>query len=383
MVSSFNQKHNKYTSTPDWFKDSKSIGDSVAGSGTNYGGAVIGSTYNTVDYSEIPIDNSTIIWQDEKLAVPIDNSTIVINDEKLSVPIDNDTIVIKDGKLVVSFDKDDLQEDYVTIKGDQDIEGIKNFKPGILIDGIGVTKPQDDVIYINGNLAVKGGITMYADDGNVDVSSIYDGLPIDKETLVWEEDADGNKILKANSGTIKKIETDGNGNAITSVTLGYDKSTLTFHKDGEFAYQSQVNTISDNLNILDDEFHDFKEYAETYYVTINTEQEIYGKKDFTTGGLFVNGSQIQYNPTSKYWKLEGDLLITGGVTMYGNDSDFEPSTVMDALQLDPNTLKLNDQKQLTVIGGTGNSTNGANVQIVSSLPPESERIANTLYVITG
>lgn len=347
MVSSFNQKHNKYTSTPDWFKDSKSIGDSVAGSGTNYGGAVIGSTYNTVDYSEIPIDNSTIVWQDEKLAVPIDNSTIIINDEKLSVPIDNDTIIIKDGKLVVSFDENDLQDDYVTIKGDQDIEGVKNFKPGVLIDGVRVTKPQDDVIYIDGNLAVKGGITIYADDGNVDVSSIYDGLPIDKETLIWVEDVDGNKVLKANSGTIKKIETDGKGNAITSVTLGDDNSTLLFHKNGEFAYQSQVDIISDNLDELDTEFHEFKDYAETYYVTVHTEQEIYGKKNFTTGGLFVNGNQIIYNKDDDYWMLKGDLLITGGITTYVNDGTAAPS-LFEALPIDQQTILRNEAGALMI-----------------------------------
>lgn len=412
MVSSFNQKHNKYTSTPDWFKDSKSIGDSVAGSGTNYGGAVIGSTYNTVDYNEIPIDNSTIIWQDEKLAVPIDNSTIIINDEKLSVPIDNDTIIIKDGKLVVSFDDDDLQGDYVTIKEDQDIEGVKNFKPGILIDGVEVIKPQDNVIYIGSNLVVKGGITMYSEAGDADISGIYEGLPIDMETLVRDE----NGVLMVNpnidlGGASTWDELTGKPTWITVTKPRWDYETDVYNKPNLSVYAT--------LDYVNNEFEK--------YVTLDTAQTIIGEKNFT-GGLKVNGGPIVYNATSKYWKLEGDLLITGGVTMYGNDSEFVPSTIMDAIETDEVTITKKNGV-LQAIGNTGGgsinedeikqiiesydyltsselpiaststkgiasfdsssfnvsnghvSFSGAKVKVVTSAPTTYE--SDTLYVITG
>lgn len=78
------------------------------------------------------------------------------------------------------------------------------------------------------------------------------------------------------------------------------------------------------------------------YVNLTGEQTITGKKNFTTGGLFVNGSQIKYDAANKYWKLEGDLLVTGGVTAYGNDSAFTPSTIMDAIVVDNTTLKVVD-----------------------------------------
>lgn len=73
-------------------------------------------------------------------------------------------------------------------------------------------------------------------------------------------------------------------------------------------------------------------YVNDTFVTLKTEQTITGKKNFTTGGLFVNGKQIHYDATNKYWKLEGDLLVTGGVTMYGDDGSGLPS-IFDSLPI--------------------------------------------------
>lgn len=57
------------------------------------------------------------------------------------------------------------------------------------------------------------------------------------------------------------------------------------------------------------------------YVTLSGSQTITGAKNFT-GGLKVNGAELIYNSEEGYWKLEGDLLVTGGVSMYNTgDSD--------------------------------------------------------------
>lgn len=87
------------------------------------------------------------------------------------------------------------------------------------------------------------------------------------------------------------------------------------------------------------------------YVTIGTEQTITGLKDFT-GGLKVNGSPIVYDAVNKYWKLEGDLLVTGGITMFGSESAFKPSTIMDAIATDEVNLKVVDGV-LTFVGSSG------------------------------
>ena len=87
------------------------------------------------------------------------------------------------------------------------------------------------------------------------------------------------------------------------------------------------------------------------YVTLAGSQTITGEKNFT-GGLKVNGSPIVYDATKKYWKLEGDLLVTGGITMYGNEGTYTPSTIMDAISVDGTTISKSGGV-LKVIGGTG------------------------------
>ena len=90
------------------------------------------------------------------------------------------------------------------------------------------------------------------------------------------------------------------------------------------------------------------------YVTLGGTQTITGEKNFT-GGLKVNGSPIVYDSTKKYWKLEGDLLVTGGITMYGNEGTYTPSTIMDAINVDGTTIS-KEGGVLRVIGGTGGGT---------------------------
>jgi hypothetical protein len=87
------------------------------------------------------------------------------------------------------------------------------------------------------------------------------------------------------------------------------------------------------------------------YVTLGGRQTITGEKNFT-GGLKINGSPIYYDTEKKYWKLEGDLLVTGGVTMYGNEGTYTPSTIMDAIAVDGITISKSGGV-LKVIGGTG------------------------------
>ena len=87
------------------------------------------------------------------------------------------------------------------------------------------------------------------------------------------------------------------------------------------------------------------------YIPIQGYTDILGEKNFT-GGLKVNGSPIVYDADNKYWKLEGDLLVTGGVTMYSSDTEFTPSTIMDAIIVDNVTIVKQDGKLVAVGGGS-------------------------------
>jgi hypothetical protein len=193
----------------------------------------------------------------------------------------------------------------------------------------------------------------------------------------------------------------GNGNAFTSFSLSEDKKTLTFNKEKTFAEKSNslsgygitdakisngVITLGSNtitpltshqtiynltlqagafsaaifdpngaaktVNIPTTTSH-ISEGSNLYftnaravsalsdtlkaYVTLSGTQTITGEKDFT-GGLKVNGSQIVYDKTNKYWKLTGDLVVTGGITMFANDGTYTPPTITDAVNIDNQTI---------------------------------------------
>lgn len=158
-------------------------------------------------------------------------------------------------------------------------------------------------------------------------------------------------------------------------------------------------------------------YAEDVAETLKKYAMLDGDNTFTkennfTGGLKVNGCPIVYVETGSggYWKFEGDLLVTGGLATFSSDLAFNPSTIMDGINCDGTTIRVNEYKQLEVIGGTGGggttvipeagyntkgiasfnsddftvssgmvSLKGASVKIVSSSDSMSE--TDVLYVI--
>lgn len=75
-----------------------------------------------------------------------------------------------------------LMRDYVTIAKAQDVTGVKNFTAGVQFDGVPMYKSKDDIVYLDGNLVVRGAVTMYG--ANTTTSpSIFSALPIDGKTI--------------------------------------------------------------------------------------------------------------------------------------------------------------------------------------------------------
>lgn len=297
---------------------------------------------------------------------------------------------------------------YVTLAGDETITGLKSFAKGLQIGGLPITKSQDDVIYLDANLVVRGGITMYA-EGAVNIPSIIDSLPIASTTA---------KGIASFDGTYFAVDSNGKV-TLLAANVGLNEEELAAYlTENKYATQSWVYSLgyasSSDLNALQTKVNDFlegsdtdtiinkwkelevflsglsesdnlatilgtkwtqdntkianwdtayswgnhanvgyalKSYVDSTFVTLGSTQTITGEKNFT-GGLKVNGSPIYYDTEKKYWKLEGDLLVTGGVTMYGSDSSFTPSTIMDAIAVDGTTISKSGGV-LKVIGGTG------------------------------
>ena len=113
-----------------------------------------------------------------------------------------------------------------------------------------------------------------------------------------------------------------------------------------------------------------KSYVDSNFVNLTTEQIVEGLKDFV-GGIKVNGSLIHYNAENKYWELDGDLIVSGAITMFGSSKGFKPSTITDAVSIDNYTIKKNALGQLYVaVGGTGGTdTATVNALIAEALVP--------------
>lgn len=313
------------------------------------------------------------------------------------------------------------------------------------------------------NVVTQLGLTTFTDGSQLDLPQIYDGLPIDNQTLYWEE-TDGVKVLKAKGGgsgegggVLSDITFIGNGNALTNAELSDDGSSIVFTKELTFVEKTYVDnnfynkTYSDNnfakaseLSSLQTSFNDFlngedvdttinkwkelesflsnmtesdnlatilsnkaektaleslsnvvetkwtkddtkilnwdtafgwgdhskagyalKTYVDETFIGIKGDYTIEGIKNFV-GELQVNGCPIVYDAQKKYWKLEGDLLVTGGLSTFSSDLEFDPSTIMDGINCDGVTIHVNEYGQLEVIGGGGEVDEDAVKEIIES-----------------
>ena len=142
------------------------------------------------------------------------------------------------------------------------------------------------------------------------------------------------------AGTYTKLTVDAYGRATSaSGLIASDIPTLEI---------SKINGLQNRLNT---------------FVTLAGAQEITGEKNFT-GGLKVNGGLLDYDPTHKVWKLDGNLLITGSTT-WNAVGDYTAPTLLDLLPYDPATLSKEGGK-LSVIGG-GGSIGGGNIMLNGTL----------------
>lgn len=70
----------------------------------------------------------------------------------------------------------------VTINTEQKISVVKDFDKGLKIGGLSAYKSQDDTIYLDANLVVRGGITAFGTNETF-TASLFEALPIDGDTI--------------------------------------------------------------------------------------------------------------------------------------------------------------------------------------------------------
>lgn len=292
-------------------------------------------------YAGLPTDATIIRNENGVFGIPIDNTTIVLENGKLTVVGGTGSDVATEVAWTNVKGKPSWLEDdkvsytevegltnelkkYVTIEGDENVIGVHPFVNGLKIGSLLINQLQDkDVVYIDGHLAVKGGITMYVDNGTVDLPNLYDGFPTDG-TIVKNENGsfgipiDNSTIVLNNgkltvvggtneSGGLDEVKVSGTGNAITSASLSNNILTLT--KETTFLDQAS----GDRRYLLTSEYNgDYTVWGQTYWN---------GGKPASVKGDLVNVGNIKFETTGKNigeWGKGAELTFSNAVISKGS-----------------------------------------------------------------
>lgn len=261
-----------------------------------------------------------------------------------------------------------------------------------------------EYLFLTKPLITAYGVTMYA-GADVQVPSIYEGLPIDGVTIQW---VDGKLVATGGKGTANGIVVNGNtytpnedgiitlpnypslsgyateqwvNNTLSGYATSSSLSQLSAKVDNFLegtdtdgiinkwkelesflAGQTQTSTLAELLSIKADKATTLAGYGITDAYTKNDITELLadyvtksGAQDITGIKSFINGLNIGDILVKKHSdgvvELDGDLILTGSLTMFAQGSH-TASTILDALPIDETTLS-KEGGVLSVIGGVG------------------------------
>lgn len=238
------------------------------------------------------------------------------------------------------------------------------------------------------------GVTMYA-GADVQVPSIYEGLPIDGVTIQW---VDGKLVATGGKGTANGIVVNGDTytpnedgiitlpNYPTSLEwgnisgkpswIGSTKPSYSWDEIGgkPSVFPTNWENVSDkpswigatkptyNFSEIQNKPTTLAGYGITDAYTKNDISGLLadyvtksGAQDITGIKSFINGLNIGDILVKKHSdgvvELDGDLILTGSLTMFAQGSH-TASTILDALPIDETTLS-KEGGVLSVIGGVG------------------------------
>lgn len=261
-----------------------------------------------------------------------------------------------------------------------------------------------EYLFLTKPLITAYGVTMYA-GADVQVPSIYEGLPIDGVTIQW---VDGKLVATGGKGTANGIVVNGDtytpnedgiitlpnypslsgyateqwvnntlGGYATSSSLSQLSAKVDNFLEGTdtdgiinkwkelesfLAGQTQTSTLVELLSVKADKATTLAGYGITDAYTKNDISGLLsdyvtksGAQDITGIKSFINGLNIGDILVKKHSdgvvELDGDLILTGSLTMFAQGSH-TASTILDALPIDETTLS-KEGGVLSVIGGVG------------------------------
>lgn len=273
-----------------------------------------------------------------------------------------------------------------------------------------------EYLFLTKPLITAYGVTMYA-GADVQVPSIYEGLPIDGVTIQW---VDGKLVATGGKGTANGIVVNGNTytpnddgiitlpNYPTSLEwgnisgkpswIGSTKPSYSWDEIGgkPSVFPTNWENVSDKPSWIGatKPTYDFSEIqnkpttiagygiTDAYtkndisglladYVTKSGAQDITGIKSFING--FNIGDILVKKHSDGVVELDGDLILTGSLTMFAQGSH-TASTILDALPIDNTTLS-KEGGVLSVIGGVGGgSVDGIILNGTTYSPDETTKL---------
>lgn len=259
-----------------------------------------------------------------------------------------------------------------------------------------------EYLFLTKPLITAYGVTMYS-GADVQVPSIYEGLPIDGVTIQW---VDGKLVSTGGKGTANGIVVNGDTytpNEDGIITLpNYPTSLEWDNISGKPSWIGSTkpyyswDEIGGKPEWIEDTkpTYDFSEiqnkpttlagYGITDAYTKNDITELLtdyvtksGAQDITGVKSFINGLNIGDILVKKHSdgvvELDGDLILTGSLTMFAQGSH-TASTILDALPIDNTTLS-KEGDVLSVIGGVGGgSVDGIILNGTTYSPDETTKL---------
>lgn len=260
----------------------------------------------------------------------------------------------------------------------------------------------EEYLFLTKPLVTAYGVTMYA-GADVQVPSIYEGLPIDGVTIQW---VDGKLVATGGAGTANGIVVNGNTytpnedgiitlpNYPTSLEwdkisgkpswIGSSKPSYSWDEIGGKPKWIGVTKPTYNFSEIQNNPTTLTGYGITDAYTKNDISGLLsdyvtksGAQDITGVKSFINGLNIGDILVKKHSdgvvELDGDLIVTGGITMYAQGSH-TASTILDGLPIDMTTLSKEDGV-LSVIGGVGGgSVDGIILNGTTYSPDETTKL---------
>lgn len=284
----------------------------------------------------------------------------------------------------------------------------------------------EEYLFLTKPLITAYGVTMYA-GADVQVPSIYEGLPIDGVTIQW---VDGKLVATCGKGTANGIVVNGNtytpnedgiitlpnypslsgyateqwvNNTLSGYATSSSLSQLSAKVDNFLegtdtdgiinkwkelesflAGQTQTSTLAELLSVKADKATTLAGYGITDAYTKNDISGLLadyvtksGAQDITGIKSFINGLNIGDILVKKHSdgvvELDGDLILTGSLTMFAQGNP-TASTILDALPIDNTTLS-KEGGVLSVIGGVGGgSVDGIILNGTTYSPDETTKL---------